>query len=411
MRAALSLLQKRPLYRSFWASSLVSLLGDWFSFVAISRLSLDAGGGAFSLVLTFAAHAAPAAFLSPLAGVWLDRFDRRNVLLYARLVQAGLTVLMAASAAFRSLVLLQVLVLLRSSLSAFVFPAEGAMLRRTVQRDELLLANSLDSATWSASFALGMALGGVLAMFGATTALVLDASSCVLSALLLLRLPPMPPEGAAQAQPKGAARELGEALSYVKREPALREALFAKAPVSLISGGGWLLLNLQADSLLLFGSGAVTLGVLQAIKGLGSGFGPAWLERLLPKQISRRGALHISFLLTALGVSLFAITRVGWLSVLGVFLWGVGIGGNWVFSTATMQQLSPDRYSGRLFAIDNISMTTATITGATLGALAVVYSGVLSLSVWLVLVLGVLVWGIICSASSTKVRLLAKTPF
>src|SRR5262245_15231430 len=79
LRCMLSLLLRRPAFRRLWAAGTVSLVGVWLSFVAISRLALDAGGGALALATVFAVHLVPRAWFMPLAGVVADRFDRRRL--------------------------------------------------------------------------------------------------------------------------------------------------------------------------------------------------------------------------------------------------------------------------------------------------------------------------------------------
>src|SRR5688572_7116099 len=94
-----ALLGARPAFRRFWTSYLVSLLGDWMSFVAVSVLSLASGSGPVSLALLLAAHALPAAVLAPVAGALADRLDRRRLILGANVAQGLLTLAMALAAA------------------------------------------------------------------------------------------------------------------------------------------------------------------------------------------------------------------------------------------------------------------------------------------------------------------------
>src|SRR4051812_27969054 len=152
-----------PQLRRLWLASTISLLGDWLSFVAVSLLALDRGGGASSLAVVLAVHALPRALLAPLAGTLADRFDRRRVLVGAAVVQAALTALMALAALAGAVLAVQALVLARSAVGAFVVPAETAALRGVVPEEDLLRANTLLSSTWSVTYVAGMALGGVLA--------------------------------------------------------------------------------------------------------------------------------------------------------------------------------------------------------------------------------------------------------
>src|SRR5688572_16993991 len=112
-----SLLRARPDFRRLWAAGAVSLAGDWLSFVAVSALAIESGGGAFALALVFAAHALPAAFLAPLAGALVDRLDRRRVLVAADLIASIITAAMAAAAVLGWITAVQLLLLARSAVS------------------------------------------------------------------------------------------------------------------------------------------------------------------------------------------------------------------------------------------------------------------------------------------------------
>src|SRR5262249_31160506 len=157
---------------------------------------------------------------------------------------------------------------------AFVVPAETAALRRVVEPDELVPANALLSGTWSVTYVLGMAAGGAIAALGPALAIALDAASFAIAALLLLPLPAMLPEAPA-AGPGGMASlaaapaDLAAAFRHAQGRPDLLRAVLAKAPVALAGGGGFILANLVAAHRTPFGSAALSLGILQAVRGVG----------------------------------------------------------------------------------------------------------------------------------------------
>ncbi|MBE7449427.1 MAG: MFS transporter [Kofleriaceae bacterium] len=188
-----SWLRARPAFRRLWAAATVSQVGDWLSFVAVSALALEAGGGALGLALVLAAHALPAAVLSPVAGALVDRADRRRVMIGADLLAALVTAAMAAVAMAGAVVAVQLLLLARSAITAATPPAETAAVRRLVRPDELVRANAILAVTWSAAFVAGMALGGVAAMLGPALALALNAGTFLMAAALRVGLPAMPP--------------------------------------------------------------------------------------------------------------------------------------------------------------------------------------------------------------------------
>jgi MFS family permease len=389
-KSALSLLSTRRHFRALWLSGFISLIGDWFSFVALSHFIVSSGHGALSIALLFVLHSAPSALLAPIAGIFLDRFDRRALLVYTRWIQMFLTLLMLFAASSSSVIGLQLLVLLRSSLSAFVVPAEAAMLRGTVEEDELLLANTIDSTTWSFSFVIGMALGGFVAAIDPRLALLLDASSFMLAALVLWNLPTQKIERAGAASIARLRAEFREAWEHARHRPMLFRLLWSKAPVAWIGGSAWVLLNVRAEEMSLFGSGAISFGILQSIKGVGTALGPLGLHWLTSRGVSTRVTFEVALWMTILGVALF-LSDNALVMGLGSFLWGAGVGGNWVLASAELQKNTADEVSGRLFALDYFAMTIASCSAAMFGAILLSAAGE-SICLFVSLVIGAASW-------------------
>ena len=223
MRSLWSLLLRRPGFRYLWLGETTSLLGDWLSYVAISLLALHAGGGALALAVVFAGHVLPAALVSPLAGIVADRMERRTLLVGTQLAQAALMVGMVVAAAHQQLIAVQLLLFARTAVVGFFYPAKQAALRRVVDKDELVDANAIDAATWSVTFTLGTALGGLLALLGPVAALSVDTITFLLSAALFSRLPKLAPEG--ERKPRPSLAELVQAVRFARSRPGLFEAV------------------------------------------------------------------------------------------------------------------------------------------------------------------------------------------
>jgi MFS family permease len=378
----LRLLTRRPAFGRLWLAGTVSLVGDWLSFVAVSLLALDRSGGPLALALLFAAHSVPRALLAPVAGPVADRFDRRRLLLAAAITQAAITFAMALAAATGRLGAVQALVLARSAVSAFVVPAEAASVALLVEPEELLAANALTSATWSTAFVAGMALGGALALLGPTLAIALDGASFLGAAAILASLPPLRPGGVARAL---SGRELAGAVIAVPRDllavaryaaarAGVARFVLIKSPVGLASGAGWLVLNLVAARDLPLGTAALSLGVLQAVRGTGTGVGPLAAEALVRRGRSRARLLDLASLASLVLIAVFPIGRTAVALGAIALLWGVCTGANWVLSTAELQRRADERFLGRLASLDDLGVTLAAVAGA-LGAAALVEAG------------------------------------
>lgn len=380
MTAYWTLLAHRPAFRRLWAAELVSLIGDWFTIVAVSIVSLSApDGGVLALATSLAAHLLPQSLAAPLGGWVADRFDRQRVLLVSLLLEGALTLAMVGAFASLSVVWpLQVLVAVRSVVSAAREPASGAALPSVVERSELHSANALLALTWSVTFAVGMALGGIATAVGPGIALGLDAATFFVAALIVTGLPalPPPPRAATHGAP-AVVRETLEAWK-IANTTALRGSIFGLAPMALIGGAGWLCLNLAATDPSLAIRGAALVGILQAIRGIGTALGPmltAWFEA---RSGRRRDTAWLGGAATVVGVLATSWAPSFALVVAGVALWGAGGGALWVSFTTEIQSRAPDAARGRLLALFGLSHTSMMVGGAYLCAL-VVSSGVSSL--------------------------------
>lgn len=370
----LALLRTRPAYRRLWAAELVSATGDWFSLVAVSivaaRSAPEAGGLALATVL--AAHLLPQALLAPAAGWLADRLDRRRLLVLGNLTEGALTIGMTLAAAGGSLVALQVLLFLRSAVGALREPAVGAAMPSLVEREELATANALGASTWSLTFVIGMALGGVATEIGAPAALAIDALTFFVASLLFRGLPSLVPQR--REDERAVRRALGPVLSDLRAalgaagQHELRAAVFGKTPMAVAGGAAWIALNLGAEALPFAGGAAATLGALQAVRGIGTGVGPLVSRGLVARGHAPALVAHAAALAAFAGA--LGIAWVGGPpSAIGsVLLWGAGGGALWVITQTEIQERSDATMRGRLLALDALGFTlgmsaSALVTG------------------------------------------------
>ncbi len=346
-------------YRLLWFGQIVSQLGDWFNAVAIYALLLELTGSASSVAWMIIVQLMPMALIGPLAGVVVDRFDRRRIMIGADvargLLMLGLLAVRRPEDAWIAYVVMGVSV----SATAFFEPSRTAVLPNITHRSELLTANALSSATWSAMLAIGAALGGlVTAVAGRDTAFVVNAASFFASAILIARTsfdaspPPAGQRPATFAAMTGLA-DLVDGLRYVRSEPHVASLMLVKAGWGL-GVGALLVVTIFGQRIFpVGGSAAAGIGVMYAARGIGAGLGPilarAWLG---PDPDRMRRAIAPAYLMVALfhvalGLSSGIVTA-------GLAVVGAHMGGSvlWVFSTVLLQLRVPDRFRGRVFAVE-----------------------------------------------------------
>jgi MFS family permease len=180
-------------FRRLWTGQVVSEIGDWLNNIAVLALAIQlAGEGRVGLAIAVYAIARhlPLFVFGPVAGVVVDRVNRRRVMIAADLARAVLALGFLAANRLSSLALIYFVGASLFSVSAFFNAAKRASIPNLVGgTDELLAANSLSASTTAATIAVGSALGGgVATVLGRDTVFVLNAVTFVVSAEMIRRI-------------------------------------------------------------------------------------------------------------------------------------------------------------------------------------------------------------------------------
>lgn len=361
MESYVELLRRNVNYRNLWLGAVVSQLGDWFNLIAAASLiaGLTSSGAAISYL--FLARFLPLFVFSPLAGVLADRFDRRRIMILSDVLRALIVLGFLFIRDPAHLWLFYLLTASQFALSAVFTPTRTAVIATIVKREDLVTANALDSLTWSTMLAVGSLLGGVVAgMLGDATTFIADSFTFLAAAYFVSRVSIPERIVAARAAGKPVAGEPAgwlnffDGLRYLLSEPFIFVISLVKAGGSLIWGAVNVLEVSFAEQVFpLGGDGSTTLGIIYAISGLGTGFGPVLLRRWLGDESGRlRWGITIGFWILALGV--LGLAAAPTLALFGVatLVRTVGSGTVWVFAAVILQMAVPDRVRGRVFAFE-----------------------------------------------------------
>jgi MFS family permease len=349
-------------YRLFFAGQLVSLIGTFLSQVATVWLVYRVGNKqAWLLGVAGFAGQVPMFALAPFAGVWVDRWDRRRLLIVTQILAMLQSFGMAALAFVNPTVWgIIALSFVQGLINAFDLPGRQAFLVEIVEdRSDLPNAIALNSTMVHIARLIGPASAGLLiAWVGEKWCFVIDGVSYigVVAALLAMRVTPRPrkPSG------RSVLHELREGLAYAWNFVPVRVILLLAATVSLTAMPAYsVLMPIFADYLSGGRQGAQTLGVLMGASGAGALVGALSLA-------SRRSVLGLGRLLgvaTAIfGASLiaFAWSRNLWLSLAIVPIGGFGMLSLFAGANTLLQTLVDDDKRGRvmsLFSMAFIGMT------------------------------------------------------
>jgi MFS family permease len=187
------LLKENPDFRRLWTGQVVSEIGDWLNNIAVLALAVQAAGagrqGRALAIYAIARHL-PLFLFGPIAGVVVDRMERRRVMILADITRALLALGFLLAGTFAALPVIYTVGATLFAVSAFFNAAKRASIPTLVQNgDELLAANSLSASTTAATIAIGSALGGMVATFiGRNTVFILNALTFLLSAEMIRRI-------------------------------------------------------------------------------------------------------------------------------------------------------------------------------------------------------------------------------
>jgi DHA3 family macrolide efflux protein-like MFS transporter len=173
-----------------WSAQLVSTIGSALTSLAASILVYRVTGSAFSVGLMLMATAAPSILLGLIAGVFVDRYDRKRIMVIADVVRAAL-VFAIPFLVESNIAWLYIIVLLTSSVGQFFDPAQASVLPEVASDEELAAANSLMAISSFGATAVGFAASGLLAQISIDWAFYLDAVTFLFSAvcIYLTRVP------------------------------------------------------------------------------------------------------------------------------------------------------------------------------------------------------------------------------
>ena len=187
------LLKGNANFRHLWSGQVVSEIGDWLNNIAVLALALELAGparqGRAIAIYAIARHL-PLFLFGPIAGVVVDRADRRRVMIVADVLRALLAAGFLLAQMFSSLPAIYAVGASLFAVSAFFNAAKRACIPVIVtDADELLGANSLSASTTAATIAIGSALGGLVATFiGRDIVFILNAATFLVSAAMISRI-------------------------------------------------------------------------------------------------------------------------------------------------------------------------------------------------------------------------------
>jgi MFS family permease len=372
------LLKNNRNYRFTWSGQVVSEIGDHFNNIAVFSLALATTGSGMVVTGVMLSRAIPAVMAGPLAGVVLDRMDRKRIMIASDLIRAVVALGFILAISRHDTWLLYALSALLMLASPFFTSGRSAILPTIASTEELHTANSLTQTTQWSTLTLGTFLGGTSVMqFGYKWAFTFNALSFLFSALCISRL--HVDGGSFKAERRDLTEaevvrpwhEYTEGLRYMRSSPLILG--IGLLSVGWASGGGAAQILFSLFGELVFNRGPAGIGYLWASAGVGLLIGGAYAH-WLGKRISFAGYKRTIGICYALhGTSYVVFSQMPYFSLAMLFL-AISRAAIAVSSVMNISQLLrhvSDEFRGRVFAtIETMSwsMMMLSMLGAGLGS-------------------------------------------
>jgi MFS family permease len=349
-------------FRLFWYGQLISLIGTWMQQVAQQWLVYRLTDSASKLSIVAAAASVPVLLLSLWAGVLLDRFPKRQVIIVAQIAAMLLAFVLAALVYSGVVQFWHVVVLatLLGVVNAVDMPARQSFVPEMVGKEDLSNAIALNSSIFNAARVVGPAVAGLLvAAVGEATAFLINGLSfvAVLAGLFMMRLPSFVPNSTHRTP----LLELIDGLRYVLRDPLKRVLIGALTVHSIFGTLHITLMPIFARDVFvvrgipLLQDPEARLGILSASFGLGALIAAIALASIGER--TRPGTrIMTGLLIYPIAFLLFSFASSFWLALPLLMLGGWSMITLLATTNTLLQTTTPDVLRGRVMSLYTLTL-------------------------------------------------------
>ncbi len=357
MSAFTDLLRGNRNYRYTWVGQVVSEIGDHFNNIAVFSLALEATHSGLVVSGIMLSRAIPAIMAGPLAGVLLDRANRKRIMIVSDLVRAGIAAGFIVTIRRPEPWLLYLLSGLLMFASPFFTSGRASILPTIASKEELHVANSLTQTTQWTTLTVGTLLAGTSVMqFGYKWAFALNSLSFVFSAWSISHL--RAPKGEFRAERTALTeaevvrpwREDTEGIQYMWTTPLILG--IAVINIGWATGGGAAQILFSLFGQIVFNRGAAGIGQVWGCAGVGlliGGMIGHWFGKRADFDSYKR-AIVICYVIHGGAYVLFSQMRRYWLALVFIALSRAAVAVSSVLNMTQLLRHVPDSYRGRIFS-------------------------------------------------------------
>jgi MFS family permease len=382
MHEFLELLRHNRNYRYTWMGQVVSEIGDNFNNIAVFALAMQLTHSGLVVMGVMLSRAIPAVTMGPLAGVLLDRFDRKRIMIASDLMRAVVALGFIVAYRQQQVWLLYLFSALLMVASPFFTAGRSAILPTIANRDEIHTANSLTQTTQWTNLTVGTFLGATLVGFSYQWAFVLNAISFLFSAWAIWNL--RPPQGKqfraehrdlTEAEVVRPWHEYREGLRYMRSIPLV--FAIAMLAVGWATGGGAAQILFTLFGEVVFERGAAGIGTIWGCAGLGLLAGGAfanWLGKRLSFE-EYKLVVFVDYVVHGGAYVLFSRMQRFEMALLFIFISRAAMAVNSVLNYSYLLKAVADQYRGRVFStVESLTWSMMMISMTAAGIASTHYS-------------------------------------
>jgi MFS family permease len=350
-----------------WVGQIVSEFGERITQMALIGLIYQKNPySAIALAKLIMFIVVPVFLVGPVAGVYVDRWNRRHTMIASDLLRSFFVLLIPLCLAVfaKNLVPVYVLVFLVFSVTRFFLPSKMAIIPDLVDKEHLLIANSLISTTRMIATVLGLGLAGILVgIAGPKGGFYINAGTFLFSAIMLsfvslkshMKLKKEIIETGyvlerTLAHPK-VFKQIKEGLKFLRDNKNVRASL--RSLFIVMAGLGAMSVVIIVFVQECFGSATKEIGFFGMLVGVGLFFGSLLYGRM-GQFIEKNKMMQVSFILSGISITLFVLTAKFTHSVplSGIFAFGLGLSGSPIIisSNTLIHEAIPNDIRGRVFS-------------------------------------------------------------
>jgi DHA3 family macrolide efflux protein-like MFS transporter len=335
--------------RKLWLAQVVSVFGDFLAvFAVISVVTYKMHGTAAQITLITVSFMLPFALISPVAGVFVDRWNVKQTMIASDLIRAVLALLLVFATNLNQI---YAILFVLSAVSTFFVPAQSVTLRTVVPKEGLMAANTLIQQAFQVMRIISPAMAGAMvAWFGANSCYVVDSVSFVCSAtligtVLIVRQAATPAPKSEGSKLRSVITDMGMGLKFIFTHSIITFVILSMAAgMFALSCFGPLIAVYVRDEL---NAGSVWFGIINAMIGVGMILGSLVLNKFAQK-LPKSQLVIWGLLVIAVFVVVMASFKNIPMAAVGTFGIGVGIVFIIVAAQTLMQQRTPIELVGRV---------------------------------------------------------------